>query len=165
MLTLGFEHCKDVRFQFGIGGTNSQLVHRYRLSCNSVGWLGNQVAVNPGTRYYLRLRICFTTNIVTGTRYINVTHSSNRYRSGCIAATNRHCYQQAVLFGSPGGASFQPSWSRAVSSHRQLSYGARGTRTTASLNPTVQGLISQQRARILSEPTDRDDIRRTGSQC
>jgi Flp pilus assembly secretin CpaC len=58
--------------------------------------------------------------------------------------------QQAVLFGSPGGASFEPgglgNLITGVANFRQGDW--RG-----SLLPTVQGSISAQRARILAEPT------------
>jgi pilus assembly protein CpaC len=54
------------------------------------------------------------------------------------------------LFGSPGGATFNPS--NLGNLFTSTSLWKRGN-VSASLNPTVQGLISQQRARILSEPT------------
>jgi Flp pilus assembly secretin CpaC len=58
--------------------------------------------------------------------------------------------QQAVLFGSPGGASFEPG------GLGNLFTGVanfKDKNVSASLSPTVQGSISQQRARILAEPT------------
>ena len=58
--------------------------------------------------------------------------------------------QQAVLFGSPGGASFQPG---GLGNLFTMVSSWSGSSVRASLNPTVNGLISQQRARILSEPT------------
>jgi Flp pilus assembly secretin CpaC len=58
--------------------------------------------------------------------------------------------QQAVLFGSPGGATFNPSG--LANLFTGVSNWTRGD-IRGSIYPAVQGLVSQQRARILSEPT------------
>jgi pilus assembly protein CpaC len=59
--------------------------------------------------------------------------------------------QQAVLFGSPGGASFIPAGlanlMQGISSLPLLDT------TKVSIAPTIQGTISHSRARVLAEPT------------
>ncbi|MBS2007200.1 MAG: pilus assembly protein N-terminal domain-containing protein [Cyanobacteria bacterium SZAS TMP-1] len=56
---------------------------------------------------------------------------------------------QSVLFGAPGGASFDPNSNfnmfRGISNF--------GGKTTFSVNPTFNGVIGESRARILAEPT------------
>jgi pilus assembly protein CpaC len=57
---------------------------------------------------------------------------------------------QAVLLGSPGGSTFNPA------GLANLFTGASALQRSnysAGLNPTVEGIISHQRARVLAEPT------------
>jgi len=56
---------------------------------------------------------------------------------------------QSVLFGAPGGASFDPT------SNFNMFTGTSyfGNKTGVSFNPSFQGTIGESRARILAEPT------------
>ncbi|MCA0313573.1 MAG: pilus assembly protein N-terminal domain-containing protein [Candidatus Melainabacteria bacterium] len=56
---------------------------------------------------------------------------------------------QANLLGSPGGVNFAPG----LSGNMFTGQSNWGGRTAFSLNPTVQGIIGQRRARVLAEPT------------
>jgi Flp pilus assembly secretin CpaC len=59
--------------------------------------------------------------------------------------------QQAVLFGSPGGASFNTTGlGNLFTGNSNISTGG-GSRL--SIDPTVQGIITHARARVLAEPT------------
>ena len=127
-------------FQFGIGGTNSQGTQVSSILSSLAGVTGG------GQGRLLSPTQFFTTNTVTAA---NVTGSSTGIGQGVLLQPTS-LLQQAVLFGSPGGASFQPGGLGSIFTGNSV--WARHS-TTASLNPTVQGLISQQRARILSEPT------------
>ena len=59
--------------------------------------------------------------------------------------------QQSVLFGAPGGASF--ALDNILNLFTATSNFAAGDKSRWSITPTIQGLINQQRARILSEPS------------
>lgn len=59
--------------------------------------------------------------------------------------------QNSVLFGAPGGASFGLDSLLNLFSATS-NFDARGN-TRTSITPNIQGLINQQRARILSEPS------------
>lgn len=59
--------------------------------------------------------------------------------------------QQSVLFGAPGGASF--ALDQMLNLFSATSNFAVGDKSRWSVQPTIQGLINQQRARILSEPS------------
>ncbi|HEY9712210.1 MAG TPA: pilus assembly protein N-terminal domain-containing protein [Chroococcales cyanobacterium] len=59
--------------------------------------------------------------------------------------------QQAVLFGSPGGAAFSPAGLANLFTGTS-NFGISDT-TKWSVNPTINGIISHSRARVLSEPT------------
>lgn len=56
---------------------------------------------------------------------------------------------QSVLLGAPGGVSF----SAANAANIFTSNSSFGNGTMFSINPTVQGVISSRRARVLAEPT------------
>jgi Flp pilus assembly secretin CpaC len=126
-------------FAFGVGGNNTQ------GSTLSVPGILTALAGSPGTTTSSLQPTFFTTgNTVVGTGL----PASGIGQGVLLSPTS--LLQQAVLFGSPGGASFQPgglgNLFTGITTWQRHS-------VTASLNPTVQGLISQQRARILSEPT------------
>ena len=125
-------------FQFGIGGNNVQGTSGANILSASSG-SGN---VNTGLT---PVQFFSTNSIIAGT----TTGQSTNIGQGALLNPTT-LLQQAVLFGSPGGASFQTGGLGNL--FTGTSSFVRNS-VTASLNPTVQGLISQQRARILSEPT------------
>ncbi len=59
--------------------------------------------------------------------------------------------QQSVLFGAPGGASF--ALDNILNLFTATSNFGSNDKSRWSITPTIQGLINQQRARILSEPS------------
>ncbi len=59
--------------------------------------------------------------------------------------------QQAVLLGAPGGASFSTAGLSNLFSG--VNNWSLGNKTRASITPSVQGIVSHSRARVLSEPT------------
>ncbi|HEY9754453.1 MAG TPA: pilus assembly protein N-terminal domain-containing protein [Oculatellaceae cyanobacterium] len=126
-------------FQFGVGGTNT--VGAYTLTGSS-GASQAGVGVQP---------VSFvSSNTASSTLNGTTTTGQTSGIGEGVLLNASSLLSQAVLFGSPGGASFQNgglgNLFTAVSNWS-------GNSVRASLSPTVQGLISQQRARILSEPT------------
>jgi Flp pilus assembly secretin CpaC len=125
-------------FAFGVGGNNTQ------GTSLSVPGILSALPASVGTATSNLNPTFFT----TGNTTVTGVQASGIGQGVLLSPTS--LLQQAVLFGSPGGASFQPG------GLGNLFTGVTAlTRksTSASINPTVQGLISQQRARILSEPT------------
>ncbi len=59
--------------------------------------------------------------------------------------------QQAVLFGAPGGAAFNPSG--LANLFTATSNFVSGNQVQWGVNPTINGTITHSRARVLSEPT------------
>ena len=122
-------------FQFGVGGTNT--VGAYTLT----GFSGVQ---SPGVG-------------IQPVQFISSDTSSSATATGLTSGIGQgvllnasSLLSQAVLFGSPGGASFQ---SGGLGNLFTAVSNFSGSSLRASVSPAVQGLISQQRARILSEPT------------
>lgn len=58
---------------------------------------------------------------------------------------------QSILLGAPGGAGFNPN--NLINMFTGISNVGNGSSAQFSLNPTIQGIISNGRARILAEPT------------
>jgi Flp pilus assembly secretin CpaC len=120
-------------FAFGVGGSNTQ-----------GSSILTAVSGTSGTS---------TSNLSPTTFTSSNTTSSGASTTGIgqgVLNTASSLLSQAVLFGSPGGASFQ------TGGLGNLFTGStvwKKNSVSASLNPTVQGLISQQRARVLAEPT------------
>lgn len=125
-------------FAFGIGGNNTQ------GSNLSVPGILSAVAGSAGTSTSNLSPTIFTTSNTTSTGV-----SASGIGQGVLLSPTS-LLSQAVLFGSPGGASFEPgglgNLFTGITAWKKNS-------VSASLSPTFQGLISQQRARILAEPT------------
>lgn len=68
-----------------------------------------------------------------------------------IPATAPALLAQSNLFGIPGGAAFTNG--TLANMFNAITNFASGERTRWSLNPSVQGIISHSRARVLAEPT------------
>lgn len=60
---------------------------------------------------------------------------------------------QAVLLGSPGSTSFAQAFNGLGNLFQGISMFPTNQQTRVGINPTVQGIITQSRARILTEPT------------
>ncbi len=61
--------------------------------------------------------------------------------------------QQAVLLGAPGSTSFAQALNGLGNLFQGISNFPTNQGTRVGLNPTVQGIITQSRARVLTEPT------------
>lgn len=139
-------------FQFGVGGNGTQggSLSPPGILNGFVGYKAPGIGISP---------VGFTSTNTTGSLTVtdgptgSVTTVSGGQPSGIgqgVLLSPTALLQQAVLFGSPGGASFQPG---GLGNLFTMVSSFSGSSVRASVNPTVQGLISQQRARILSEPT------------
>jgi Flp pilus assembly secretin CpaC len=123
---------------FGIGGNNTQ------GSSLSVPGILSAIAGTSGSSSSSLSPTSFTTSNTT----TSGVQASGIGQGVLLSPTS--LLSQAVLFGSPGGASFQPG---GLGNLFTGSTVWKRNSVSASLNPTIQGLISQQRARILAEPT------------
>jgi Flp pilus assembly secretin CpaC len=128
-------------WQFGVGGTNSTGT---ALSNGGilVGSSGSATAGSGVTP----LSFASSSSVVSSS---GVTETVTGIGQGTLL-TASSLLSQAVLFGSPGGASFNPSGLGNLFSATSLF--KRGN-LSASISPVIQGTISQQRARILAEPS------------
>jgi Flp pilus assembly secretin CpaC len=117
-------------FAFGVGGTNTVGTQILTSTGGSSGASG----VSP-------VSFISSSTSSSGQQYNGIGSGTLLQASSLLS--------QAVLFGSPGGASFQ------TGGLGNLFTGVTnfGNTLKASISPSVQGSISQQRARILSEPT------------
>ncbi len=127
-------------FQFGVGGTN---VTGSALT-NSGILLGSGGYSIPGEGIQ-PVQFLTTSTVTTSSGTYPVTGIGEGTLDSASALL-----QQANLFGSPGGASFNSSG--LANLFTATSNFSRGD-ARLSVSPVIQGLISQQRARILSEPT------------
>jgi Flp pilus assembly secretin CpaC len=130
-------------FQFGVGGNNTagNTLSEPGLLAGFPGYQAPGYGIEP---------ISFITgNTITTTGTDAGTFDVSGIGQGVLNQPSP-LLQQAVLFGSPGGATFNPSG--LANLFTGASNWSRGD-IRGSITPTLQGLISQQRARILSEPT------------
>jgi Flp pilus assembly secretin CpaC len=137
-------------FQFGIGGNNTS---GNTLSLPTVlggtpGYKIPGIGISP---------LGFVSQSTVGSTYIDTVTGQPVTGTYPLTGIGQGVFlqpspllSQAVLFGSPGGATFNPSGLGNL--FTGVTNMTRGD-VRASLNPAVQGLISHQRARILSEPT------------
>ncbi|MDR3614427.1 MAG: pilus assembly protein N-terminal domain-containing protein [Candidatus Obscuribacterales bacterium] len=128
-------------WQFGVGGTNST-----GTSLSNGGILvGSSGSATAGSSV-TPLSFASESSVLSSS---GISETVTGIGQGTLV-TASSLLSQAVLFGSPGGASFNPSGlgnlftATSYFKHNNLS---------ASISPVVQGSISQQRARILAEPS------------
>ncbi|HEY9757436.1 MAG TPA: pilus assembly protein N-terminal domain-containing protein [Oculatellaceae cyanobacterium] len=139
-------------FQFGVGGNTTQgtSLSTPQLLTGFAGIKAPGVGIQPVQ--FVSTNTTGTLTLVDGPTGSTLTvpgGQTNGIGQGVLLSPTA-LLQQAVLFGSPGGASFQPG---GLGNLFTMVSSWSGSSVRASLNPTVNGLISQQRARILSEPT------------
>jgi Flp pilus assembly secretin CpaC len=146
-------------FGFGMGGTNS-LVNGGAVPLAFGGITQNvPTTITPG------IGLAPATPIGSGLGYNTLpvgfasgNNLANGILSGPISGVGQAIpliapaiAQQSVLFGAPGGASF--ALDQMLNLFTSTNNFALGDRSKWSITPTIQGLINQQRARILSEPS------------
>lgn len=147
-------------FAFGVGGTNTLNVPIPR----SFGGLNQGIATtsNPATfpasltpipigatpTGFSTTPVSFNTgsNITAG----DITGLNSGIGQG-LALQAPQVLQNSVLFGAPGGASF--GLDNLLNLFNSTATFAGRGQTNTSVSPNIQGLINQQRARILSEPS------------
>jgi Flp pilus assembly secretin CpaC len=155
-------------FAFGIGGGNPQ------ASANAIGSnpgvtttiLTSSPVVGPGgvgtvgtnQQAYAVSPVFFNTGTVLSGNPYGGTSSrlSNFNISGVglgILNGVPSLLQQAVLLGSPGSTSFAQALNGLGNLFTGTSMFPTNQQTRVGINPTVQGIITQSRARVLTEPT------------
>ncbi|HEY9678930.1 MAG TPA: pilus assembly protein N-terminal domain-containing protein [Drouetiella sp.] len=132
-IQLGF-NVGTKNFSFGIGGNNSTVASTNTANGFATGTSGS-------------------TDLSSGTFYTNSTTSSGDSLTNIglgALSTVPALLSTSVLYGAPGGASFSSgSLSNVFTSLLNVQSGYNNF----SLSPTLQGIISHQRARVLAEPT------------
>jgi Flp pilus assembly secretin CpaC len=119
-------------FAFGVGGNNS----------SSTGTLGFSTGSTAS-------------GVITGNSFVTSSTTSTGYNisnigQGVVSTSPAALLSSAVLLGAPGGATFS-SGGLANLFTSVFNYTSKGN--NYGLNPTIEGIISHQRARILAEPT------------
>jgi len=104
----------------------------------SPGLTGNLTTNNSG---YVVQPVSFMSTSAAGTAVNGIGQGQIITASGLLS--------QSVLLGAPGGVSF----SAANAANIFTANSSFGNGTMFSINPTVQGVISSRRARVLAEPT------------
>ncbi len=112
----------------------------------TIGVYRNQLspAIDPPTfnnSGYVVQPVSFMSNTANGAAVTGIGQGQIITASGLLS--------QSVLLGAPGGVSF----SAANAANIFTANSSFGNGTLFSINPTVQGVISSRRARVLAEPT------------
>lgn len=145
-------------FAFGMGGTNNLSNGVF----NSTGGLTQNLPTNiiqpaygaslPAGSQPLGWSVLPANfqsgNAIAGSGLMNGPTSQIGIGSPLIAP---QVAQQSVLFGAPGGASF--ALDNILNLFTATNNFGANDKSRWSITPTIQGLINQQRARILSEPS------------
>lgn len=154
-------------FAFGIGGSNSPLTLNNPGNLSSLPGLTERITTNvipaaiagavaqpvPATSgvplAYATQPVNFnSSNTLTGAGLLNGGYTGTGLP---VFLTDPSVLQQSILFGAPGGTAFSlASLLNMFSASSNFYSGSSGRN---SLSPRVQGVISNQRARILSEPS------------
>jgi Flp pilus assembly secretin CpaC len=137
---LGFNYGSK-NFAFGIGGNNN-LANASQTQLNFAQG-GSGAVLQPG--------VFFAANQINipsaagGTTALPITNIG-------LGALNQipSLLSTAVLLGAPGGATFSPG---GLANLFTGAFNYQSGANNFSLNPSVQGIIAHQRARILAEPT------------
>jgi Flp pilus assembly secretin CpaC len=146
---------------FGVGGTNSALSSsnssNVLLTATPGSTTGYNVISVPGGSAVTKGASTQGVNFIGTTTGANDNSLTGLASSGSVYGIGlgvlnsaSSLVQQAVLFGSPGGAGFN---STGLANLYQGTSLIRNKTAQLSLNPTIQGLISHSRARVLAEPT------------
>lgn len=135
---LGFNYSGD-NFAFGIGGNNSLLSGATADTSVLTAAPGY-----TGLGYLTPVNFLGTTSGTTG----GTTGNATGIGLG-VLNTPSALLSTATLFGSPGGADFTTGGL----ANLFTSVLTTGSRNRFSMSPTVQGIISHNRARIIAEPT------------
>lgn len=138
-------------FGFGIGGNAAQVGANNSYLVSSPG--ANQ-RFPPRTSTPLGGQNGFTTSVYSAApvSFFAPTNASTLQQIGLpIFAQSSPISPSQILFGAPGGASFAPAGLGNL--FTGLSNFALGNAYRFSVNPSVQGIIAHNRARVLTEPT------------
>ncbi len=144
-------------FTFGVGGNNS-----------NIGSTGNVSIVNGVTPYFNQTALpggIPGPQIVGPVSFVSNTTVQSAFTGGQVtgglAGIGQAVVNQppgtllptSVLLGAPGGAQFGTSNLQNIFTSLSNINRGLGVSGALSINPTIQGIISRNRARILAEPT------------
>ncbi len=136
-------------FNFGIGGNNTNALSAIAGAGNAIGSPGLLTSApaalgllpTGGAGGYLAGPVSFVASTLPQLTGIGLG----------LMNTAPALLQNAVLFGSPGSASFNPAGlANLFTSVAQLPLG---NKLKVGINPSVEGIIAMNRARILAQPT------------
>jgi Flp pilus assembly secretin CpaC len=139
---LGFNYGSK-NFAFGIGGNNN-VANAQQTQLNFAQG-GSGAILQPGVFFAANQIQIPNPGAAGGTVSLPISNIG-------LGALNQipSLLSTAVLLGAPGGASFSPG---GLANLFTGAYNYQSGANNYSLNPTVQGIIAHQRARILAEPT------------
>jgi Flp pilus assembly secretin CpaC len=150
-------------FGFAVGGNNTNLTLSNAASALLTATPGiqdiNRLVSVPGQKNPVAIAGAATqpvnfigSNIATFSDNLGNTITGTTTGLGLgVLNTAPALIQQAVLFGSPGGAAFNPEGLGNL--FTAVSNLPIGDTTHFGFNPTISGIISHARARVLAEPT------------
>ncbi|MCC6981059.1 MAG: hypothetical protein IT343_22245, partial [Candidatus Melainabacteria bacterium] len=157
-------------FAFGIGGTptTSKIVQSNAGVTTTVltavpvasgnSFLGPQGSVGSTQQAYAVSPVFFSSGTaLTATPYTGTNSTLTSFNTSGIGLGILNgvpsLLSQAVLLGSPGSTSFAQAANGLGNLFQAISNFPTNHGTRVGLNPTVQGIITQSRARVLTEPT------------
>lgn len=148
-------------FAFGIGGTptTSNVI---ASNPGVTSTIVTSTPVGPGVGSAQQAYAVSPVTFITGTTLTNQPYTGtgspltafNTSGIGLgILNSVPQLLSQAVLLGSPGSTSFAQGATGLGNLFQMFSNFPTNNKTRFGINPTIQGIISQSRARILTEPT------------
>ncbi|MBX9948903.1 MAG: pilus assembly protein N-terminal domain-containing protein, partial [Candidatus Obscuribacterales bacterium] len=155
-------------FAFGIGGNTGTANQNYVFSnpgvtttvvtSTPVTGPGGVGTVGANQQAYAVSPVIFNTgNIIAGQPYTGTGSPLTGFTVNGIGQGILNqvptLLSQAVLLGSPGSTSFAQAFNGLGNLFQGISMFPTNQQTRVGINPTVQGIITQSRARILTEPT------------
>lgn len=142
-------------FTFGVGGNNANIntSNNGTPIINGITPYFNQSVAGPNGPQIVG-PVSFVSNVA-----VQPVMTNNILQGGGLSGIGQAILNQApgsllpqsILLGAPGGTSFGTGNLQNI--FTSLSSIHSGTSGIFSLNPTIQGIISRNRARILAEPT------------
>lgn len=144
-------------FNFGIGGNNINNNNAGVSIINGIAPAFNQSALASGVPGpQVVSPVSFVSNSIVQSQFTGSALNGpplSGLGQAVLNQTPASLLPTAVLLGQPGGASFSTGNLQNIFTSLSNINRGLGISSALSLNPTVQGLITRNRARILSEPT------------
>jgi Flp pilus assembly secretin CpaC len=149
-------------FAFGVGGganpqTNQNTIFSNPGVTTTIVTSSPVNGVGAAQQAYAVSPVFFGSGTLVGNPYTGTGSPLNNFGTNGIGQGLLNgvptLLQQAVLLGSPGSTSFSQAINGLANLFQGISNFPTNQKSRFGLNPTVQGVITQTRARVLTEPT------------